>query len=1146
MASADATKLIGRLRGALWRQRLVLLAAGLLATIATVTGIALLLALVAGVMIVPVWLKIGLLALTGVVTVYALVRFVAGRFWYGSIDQMAVRLEQLYPELKGRLVAAIQFARMTATPGYSSDLMAMTTRQAVERSSVVDFSRSVTAGPIWRSGRVFLGAAALAALVMLVSPGLFRHSLEVYSNPTREVAPPLGYDLFAWPGNTEWVKYRDIEIGAALVGGQFPGKATIHHRLAGGSWQQTEVDLTRLVPTVTESGDSLLFTTTLRQINRSFDYYVEAGRSQTELQKVDVVDRPRVNGIKLSIFYPKYTGMDPTVIDENNGSFSAIVGSRITMEIESSMPIERAEMIFGDSSRQAMEVSGRRAETSLRVDESRAYWLRLTDHLGEHNPDPIEYYITAVPDEYPSVDVLFPGVDVNLTDQMRLPLKLRIYDDYGFSSLVMKYVVFNQGRPSDEHVAVINFSDRIKTEGDIDFNWDLGDLNMFPGDWVTYHFEVADNDQVSGPKVSRSRQYVARIPSLDEIVSMTEAESQQRVTRTQEILEAGRETAEKMKQLARKLKAEQQEKAEWQRHKELSNLAEKNAETIENIEKMAQQMETSVDEMARQSHLSREILEKMAQIQKLFEDVATPEMKEAQRQLMEALKNMDPAEMQKAMEDFQMSMEEMLQRLERTLTLLKHLALEQKMEAMLRQLEQLAERQEDMNESTDSTDENSLPSLSSREDQIESDLQSLKKQVSDLDSLSKEADLNDVPQMQEFMEALNKNDADMNMSEMSQALSRKRKMDATQQGSEALSKLLETLDQMQQSFSDLKGENQEEVMRAMQMAIDDASYLSHTQEELFDQASQMSQESTVLRDEMAQQQNELQGACDGLKNRISELGKQSPFIAAELERLVNFATSCMQTSTEQFTDKRRNQALRAQREAMATLNLAALRLMESMQQQQQCNKGGNCSKNLKKLQSLCSQQQKLNQQTQSCSNPSASCDTPGQAGSQGNPQFSQGGREALERLAGEQGSIRKSLEELAREFGDSRQVLGRLDDLAREMREVEEDLASGQVGRETIERQLKIYSRMLQASRSLQRRDFTEQRQAKSASTQLYAPPPALPDGLLDDQTSLEDRLRKYLSGNYPPQYEQQIKAYFRALMKMQGRSVISEEMLQP
>jgi hypothetical protein len=127
------------------------------------------------------------------------------------------------------------------------------------------------------------------------------------------------------------------------------------------------------------------------------------------------------------------------------------------------------------------------------------------------------------------------------------------------------------------------------------------------------------------------------------------------------------------------------------------------------------------------------------------------------------------------------------------------------------------------------------------------------------------------------------------------------------------------------------------------------------------------------------------------------------------------------------------------------------------------------------------------------------------------------------------------MEDLAREFGDSRQVLGRLEDIADEMREIEEALAEGNVGQATQERQLRVYSRMLQASRSLQRRDFAEQRQAGVAPADIFAPPQALPAELLGDKTTIEDRLRKYLSGGYPPQYEKQVKAYFRALMQLQS-----------
>ena len=107
-------------------------------------------------------------------------------------------------------------------------------------------------------------------------------------------------------------------------------------------------------------------------------------------------------------------------------------------------------------------------------------------------------------------------------------------------------------------------------------------------------------------------------------------------------------------------------------------------------------------------------------------------------------------------------------------------------------------------------------------------------------------------------------------------------------------------------------------------------------------------------------------------------------------------------------------------------------------------------------------------------------------------------------------------------------------------------MASGEVGQETIERQLKIYSRMLQASRSLQRRDFTEQRRAKTAND-IFAAPPALPNGLFDDRGDLEDRLRQYLSEDYPPQYEQQIKAYFKALLQIPDRPAVEgQEQTQP
>jgi myosin heavy subunit len=326
---------------------------------------------------------------------------------------------------------------------------------------------------------------------------------------------------------------------------------------------------------------------------------------------------------------------------------------------------------------------------------------------------------------------------------------------------------------------------------------------------------------------------------------------------------------------------------------------------------------------------------------------------------------------------------------------------------------------------------------------------------------------------------------------------------------------------MQQEQMAMKGENSDAVKRAMRRAIDDANYLSKNQEELLKEAAQMDPNTLLMRD-MAEKQQDLSAASNGLKNTIQELGKQSPFIAAELQALLQKATQNMEMATQLFDEKQGMRGMNDQRNAMVGLNKASLRLMESLEEQSKCDKGGNCDKNMGKLEQLSKKQSQLNQQTQQCNNPSQM--QPGQ------------GRQTLERLAGEQGSIRKSMEELEKEFGNSRQVLGRLDDIAKEMREIEEDMADGEIGESTVERQLRVYSRMLEASRSLQRRDFTEQRKANTATNNPIYIPPALSADMLNDRAAFEDRLRQFLGDNYPPQYEEQIKAYFRALLQVESQ----------
>ena len=138
----------------------------------------------------------------------------------------------------------------------------------------------------------------------------------------------------------------------------------------------------------------------------------------------------------------------------------------------------------------------------------------------------------------------------------------------------------------------------------------------------------------------------------------------------------------------------------------------------------------------------------------------------------------------------------------------------------------------------------------------------------------------------------------------------------------------------------------------------------------------------------------------------------------------------------------------------------------------------------------------------------------------------------MRRLAAEQGAIHKSLQELEKEFGNSRELLGRLDAVSEDMQKVVDQLSEGEVGQETLDRQLKIYSRMLDATKTMQRKDFTEERKATVGKDIFRPSPAALSGNDLKGGLDVEDRLREFLNESYPAEYDQHIRAYFKALLE--------------
>ena len=176
MSSQGTHRLIDRLKKTLFLQRGIGFTGGLLATAALILAVWSLLSLIANVLVLPVWLKVSVLAVSAISVIYVFGRLAVGGLRHGSVDSIAVRLEQKHPNLRGRLIAAIQFARRSVRRGYSAELVDVTEQQAVKTTESLRFSEVVTLKPLTRTGKAAVASALVALALFLLFPGIFNYS----------------------------------------------------------------------------------------------------------------------------------------------------------------------------------------------------------------------------------------------------------------------------------------------------------------------------------------------------------------------------------------------------------------------------------------------------------------------------------------------------------------------------------------------------------------------------------------------------------------------------------------------------------------------------------------------------------------------------------------------------------------------------------------------------------------------------------------------------------------------------------------------------------------------------------------------------------------------------------------------------------
>jgi hypothetical protein len=110
-------------------------------------------------------------------------------------------------------------------------------------------------------------------------------------------------------------------------------------------------------------------------------------------------------------------------------------------------------------------------------------------------------------------------------------------------------------------------------------------------------------------------------------------------------------------------------------------------------------------------------------------------------------------------------------------------------------------------------------------------------------------------------------------------------------------------------------------------------------------------------------------------------------------------------------------------------------------------------------------------------------------------------------------------------------TLGNMGDVGDEMKKVEQDLRGGRLDHDTVERQQRILSRLLDAPRSVEKRDYSRKRQSRPGVDVVRSSPGALSPELLQTRPSLAALLARAGRDPVAPRYRALVDEYLQSVL---------------
>jgi hypothetical protein len=865
-----------------------------------------------------------------------------------------------------------------------------------------------------------------------------------------------------------------------------------------------------------------IFEYTFSNLQKNVEFVLSANDFKSKKYTIEVISKPAILDFKIDLIYPSYLKMKNESIS-NSGDITIPEGTEITWNINTkntslvliSTPIKKNI---------AKRIGENLFTVRERLSSSIPYSISV---INEKNfvADSVSYNLTVVADQYPSINV------ESIIDSSELEKEYyygAVSDDYGITKLELKYkIASSENLDTQEKTISIPVSkdkeDKFSTS--LNFN----EMNLKPGESVSYYFEVWDNDGVNDSKSTKSSLKTHRIPSLNELENLANKQNEDLKNNLEK-------TIKEIKNINKELKDAQKELLEkknlnWEDKKKLQDLLSNQKETLKKIDEIQKDFNNNIKQQNEFQKNNPDLIEKQKMLQELSEQIMSPEMKNLLKKLEELMDKLNKDQTLDKLKANEKQTQQAEKELDRMLSLFKQLEFEQKFNSVKDKLNELSKKQDELNSKTESKQPDNQSSKEEQSD-INSSFDKLQEDLKSLEDLNKELEnpLSLPKEMEQQSESIDK-DLENSLNELNKGNNSK----AGQSQKSASKKMQDMAKSMDEFMQGSESEQSEEDLKAIRQIIENLVSVSFKQEELLNKTKNANIYNPNYL-QIIKDQNRLGDDIQMIKDSIQALAKRQFQIKSYVDEQISLIDENIEKTTKNLTDRQTNIAASNQQFVMTSVNNLALIFDEQMKQMQQqmmqgkkpgsgqCKKPGGTG-----LGEMSKMQKQLNDKISKMAGINKNGQKPGEKPGQKSGNGQQGLSQQFAEMAAQQAAIRDALkqlsDQLAKEGNSGNSALKSLQEL---MDKTERDLANKNITNETLKRQQDILTRLLESDKAFNEREWDDKKKSNTSNEITNSVPPSIEDYLKKRQNEIE--LFKTLPPNLNPFYKTLVEDFYNKI----------------